>query len=132
MASGLYVPYKVTVMTTGLNLATSDIRVILIDTADYTVDLTNHNFLDDVAAGARVATSNALDNKTTTAGVFDADDETWTSVTGDPCEAIVGYEHSGTESTSDLIWYMDGLSITPNGGNITAAWATSSPKIFAF
>ena len=40
----------------------------------------------------------------------------------------------GTESTSNLIAYMDtgmtGLPVTPNGGDITVQWANTSNRIF--
>lgn len=66
-----------------------DIRVILIDVADYTVDLAADDFLDDIPAPARVAVSGSLTGKTTTDGVADADDVILSSITGDPCEALV-------------------------------------------
>jgi len=112
---------------------TDDIRCILVDTADYTVDLANHDNLDDIPAGARVATSGALTGKTVAAGVADAADVTFSAVTGDPSEALVIYKHTGTESTSRLIAYIDdatGLPVTPNGGDITVQWDSAASKIF--
>lgn len=97
------------------------IRVTLVDTADYTVDLTSHDYYDDVPAAARVATA-TLASKTASAGVADADDVTFSSVTGDTVEAIVIWKDTGDESTSPLIAYIDtatGLPVTPNGGDIT-------------
>ncbi len=110
-----------------------DIRVILIDAADYTVDLAVHDFLDDIPAPARVAVSGALTGKTTTDGVADADDVILSAVTGDQCEALVIYKHTGTDSTSPLIAYIDsatGLPVTPNGGDITIQWDSGANKIF--
>lgn len=110
-----------------------DIRVILIDVADYTVDLAVDDFLDDIPGAARVAVSGALTGKTTTDGVADADDVILSSVTGDQCEAIVIYKHTGVESTSALIAYIDsatGLPVTPNGGDITIQWDSGANKIF--
>lgn len=128
MASALYPDFKEALLTAGLDLESDDIRVILVDTADYTYSAA-HNFLDDVAAGSRVAVSTALASKTITDGVFDAADKTLSAVTGDPCEALILYKHTGTESTSNLICYIDGLSVTPNGGDIVIAWHASG--IFA-
>lgn len=113
---------------------TDDVRVVFTDAADYTVDLANHDFLDDVAAGARVAVSAAsLANKTKTAGVADADDHTINTVSGDQFEAIIIYKHTGADATARLIAYIDnytGLPCTPNGGNITVSWPGDSNKIF--
>ena len=112
---------------------TDDIRAILIDTDDYTVNLATDDNLDDIPGAARVAVSGALTGKTVTDGVADAADVTWTAVTGDDCEAIVLYKHTGTESTSRLIAYIDsatGLPVTPNGGDIKVEWAETDDKIF--
>jgi len=132
MANVIMDSYKVLALTSGLNLATLEIRIILGDAADITFS-SAFDFLDDLTAGGRVAESNALDSKTTTAGVFDAADETWTSVSGDVSEQIWGFYETGTESTSSLIFFFDtsvtGLPVTPNGGDITCAWNASG--IFA-
>ena len=58
------------------------IRVVLIDVTNYTVSLANDDFLSVIPAGARVAVSPALANKTASAGVADADDVTFGSVSG--------------------------------------------------
>jgi len=111
-----------------------NIKVVLVDGADYTLDLAAHDFLDDIPAGARVGTSGNLANKTTTGGVFDADDITITGVTGDQFEYIIIYRDSGTASTSQLIACIDtatGLPCTPNGGDITITWDSGANKIFA-
>jgi len=134
MANGFYAKTKKLILDGDIDLLNDDIRVILIDTADYTVDLAAHDFLDDVPAGARVKVSDALASKTSTDGVFDAADVTLASVTGDVSEALVIYKHTGTDSTSPLIAYIDtvssGLPVTPNGGNITITWDNGTNKIF--
>lgn len=115
-----------------VNLSTGDIRVILVDTGAYTVNLTTHDFLDDVPAGARIATTNLV-GETVTARVFDANDVTFSSVSGVTVEAIVIYNHTGTESTSRLIAYIDtatGLTLTPNGADVTIQWDNGANKIF--
>ena len=112
---------------------TDDIRCVLVDAADYTVDLAAHDNLDDIPAAARVATSGALTGKTVAAGVADAEDVTFPTVTGDPSEALVIYKHTGTEGTSRLIAYINdatGLPVTPNSGDITVQWSNDASKIF--
>lgn len=129
MANGLYSAGREGYLAGNLDFDANDVRVILTDAADYTRNLSTHDRLDDVTAGGRVAVSSALGSKTTTAGTADAADVTWTSVTGDVSEEVIGYYHTGTESTSYLIWNMDtfasGMPVTPNGGNITVAWSGS-------
>lgn len=133
MANTLYDKGREGFLDGSIDWDTNDIRVILIDAADYTVNLSTHDNLDDIPAGARVATSGALTTKTVTAGVADADNVTFVAVTGDVSEAIVIYKHTGTESTSRLVAYIDtatGLPVTPNGGDITVAWDNGANKIF--
>jgi len=111
----------------------NDIRLILIDEADDTIDLAVDDFLDDRAAAARVATSGAFASKTKTAGVADAADVTLSAVTGDVSESIDIYKHTGVEGTSNLIANIDtatGLPVTPNGGDITVQWDSGANKIF--
>lgn len=130
MASGLYDAGRNAFLTGTLDWTTQDIRVILIDTLDYTVDFALHDFLDDVPAAARVAVSGAITTPTATAGVADADNVTFTAVSGDESEALIIYQHTGTDSTSQLIAYIDGFTVTPNGGDITVQWDDGANKIF--
>jgi len=111
-----------------------DIKTILVDTDDYTVDLVNHQDLADIPAGARVATSANMGSKTITAGVADAADVTFSSVTGDQSEALVIFKDTGTEATSTLIGYIDtatGLPVTPDGSDVTITWDGGANRIFA-
>lgn len=133
MANALYDKGREGFLGGDIDYDANDIRCILIDNADYTVDLVNHDFLDDVPAAARVATSGSFASKTKTAGVADAADVVLTSVSGDPFESIIIYQHTGTEATSRLIAYIDtatGLPTTPNGADITVAWDNGASRIF--
>ena len=136
MANALYTPFVNSYLTQAANQVdfdTDDIRLILVDNADYTVNLTTHDFLDDVAVAARVATV-ALTGESVSGRTFDANDATFTAVTGDPSESLVLYKHTGTESTSRLIAYIDtatNLPVTPNGGDITVAWDNGANKVFS-
>ena len=132
MANGMYVKGIEALMKAEIDLIDDTIKVVLVDTADYTVDLATHDFFNDVAAGARVATA-TLGTKSVTGGAFDAADVTFSAVTGDPSEALVIWMDTSTESTSPLIAYIDtatGLGVTPNGGDITVTWDSGANKIF--
>lgn len=136
MANGLYVAYKNRLLGTGtaVDWDTDTMTVLLVDTADYAVNLTTHDFVDDVAAGARVATG-VLDSVAIASGAVDAADEVFSSVTGDQSEALVIYKDlGGAESADPLCVYIDtfssGMPVTPNGGNITITWHASG--IFGF
>lgn len=133
MANALYDKGREKFLTAGISWSADTIKAVLVDAADYTVNLATHEFLSDVPSGARVATSAAFTTKTTTAGVADAADITFTAVTGDPSEALVIYKDTGSAATSPLIAYIDGatgLPVTPNGGDITVTWDSGSNRIF--
>jgi len=109
------------------------IKAVLIDAADYTVNLATHQFLSEIPGAARVATSAPLTGKTAANGVADAADLAFPAVSGDPAEALVLYQDTGVETTSRLIAYIDtatGLPVTPNGGDINVAWDNGANKIF--
>ena len=133
MADAVYGLGRKAFLDGGIDLLSDDIRVVLVDTNDYTLSIDTHDFLDDVPAGARVAVSGAMTTKTTTLGVYDADNITFSSVSGDVSEALIIYRHTGTDSTSELIAFIDGatgLPVTPNGGDITITWDSGANKIF--
>ena len=107
------------------------IKAVGVDVADYTFSQ-SHEFLSDIAAGGRVCTSPAFTGKTLTAGTLDANDITFTAVTGDPFEAIVVYKDTGSAATSPLLLYIDtatGLPATPSGGDLDVTWSDGPGKI---
>lgn len=103
-----------------------DIRAVLVDTADYTVNTATHADHADIAGAAIVATSGNLAGGAVTISSgtlkIDFDDFTWSTVTGDQAEAVVFYKWSGSSATSLLFLYLDtfssGMPVTPNGGDI--------------
>lgn len=110
------------------------IKAVLVDTGAYALNLATHQFLSDIPAGARIATSAALTSKTKAAGVADAADVTFTAVPGPTTiEAVVLYQDTGVAGTSRLISYDDegtNLPVTPNGGDIVVQWDNGANKIF--
>jgi hypothetical protein len=133
MANALYDKGREGFLAGEIDWDTDVIKAILIDTADYAVNLATHQFLSDIPGAARVAISGAFSGKTAANGVADADDLTFPTVSGDLCEALVIYQDTGTEGTSRLIAYIDaaiGLPVLPNGGNISLAWDNGANKIF--
>jgi hypothetical protein len=133
MANGLYDKGRQAFLEGGVAWLTDNIKVVLVDTGAYGPNLATHQFLSDIAAGARIATSANLAGKTSTAGVADANDAVFSAVTGVQSEAVVIYKDTGTAGTSTLIAYIDtatGLPVTPNGGDITVVWDNGANKIF--
>jgi hypothetical protein len=120
----------------------SSIKATLVDTASYTYSAA-HEYMNTntVAAAAKIATSAAMTLvDAATAGVCDANDVTWSAVTGAHCEAIIIWKDGGDGGTtaagtvSFLLAYIDtvtsGLPVTPNGGDITVQWLNGgTPQI---
>jgi len=129
MANSVYPKGKKAILDGDVDFLTDTIKIVLC-TSGYTYS-TSHDFLDDISAGNRVATSSALASKTTTDGAFDAADVTFTALTGSTVARWVLFKDTGTESTSALIAYFDtvsgggALSFTPSGGNFTLSFGAS-------
>jgi hypothetical protein len=129
MANAIYPIWKQEVMQGTANTSLGgNVKAVLVDLADYTYSAA-HDFLDDVPVAARVATSPNLTGKTFVNGLFDADNTTFTAVTGDQSEAVILYVDSGSAATSRLVAFFDtgvtGLPVTPNGGDINLNWNAS-------
>lgn len=132
MANQLYPKAKEDFLSGNIDMTSDTIKIVLVDTGDYTFS-SAHEDLADVPAGGRVSTA-TLSGKSVTSGVFDATDAVFSNVTGDESEALIIYKDTGVEATSRLIAYIDtatGLPITPSGGDITVAFSDGANKIFA-
>lgn len=133
MANALYDKAREKFLTAGLNWETQNIRAVLVDLATYTPNLAQNEWLSDIGTSSRVSTSPVFTGKDWEGGAADADDITFSSVSGPRIGAIVIYHDSGDPGTSDLIAYIDvatGLPITPNGGDIIVTWDNGVNKIF--
>lgn len=132
MANQLYPKAKEAFLNKDIDMIDDTIIIALIDTDAYSFSA-NHQYRSDIPNEAVIATA-TLANKTTANGVFDADDATFTSVTGANAEALILFQDSGSASTSRLIAFIDsatGLPILPNGGDITVAFSSGSNRIFS-
>ena len=136
MANGLFTGFRNAQMGTGthVDFDADTIKAMFIDHADDTPVLATDDFIDDILSAARVpaiASAPALAGKTigtVAAGVFDATDTVFTSLSGDQAESLILFKDTGTEATSMLIGYWDtatGLPLTPNGANVTVVWNAS-------
>lgn len=112
---------------------TSDVRVLLVKST-YVFDDTDQHVSDmgNVLNGS----SGALQNKTYTNGVFDADDISLVATDAVACNALVIYERKGaSESNWHLIAYIDtpqvGLPFTPTAGQtVNIEWDSGVDRIF--
>jgi len=131
--SSLYKPWKQKLLQgIASSSLTGDVRAVLVDTGSYTFSDTHEfaNVLTGVAGNSVSLTSKSFTN-----GVFTAQNAVFTSVptgtgTGNAVEAVVLYVFTGGAlASSPLVAYIDGITVTPNGGDITVNWNGSG--IFA-
>ena len=91
-----------------------------------------HDFKDDLSG---IIASGSIANRTKTAGVWDADDLTFTGVAaGSTGTAVVIWKDTGTPSTSPLFLFDDsnvlGLPFLTDGGDFIFKWDDGASKIF--
>lgn len=130
MTNALYDHGRDAFLNAGINWTSDTIKVALVDTGAYTVNLSTHQYLSSLTGVTATAT---LASKTSSAGIADAADVAFTAVSGVQSEALVIYKDTGTAGTSPLIAYIDtatGLPVTPNGGDIDITWDNGTNKIF--
>ena len=116
MANKLYPKTKAQFMIGAIDLRAVPMKAILLDTtADY-VYSDSHEFLSDVAAGARVKKTGLLSGKTVnlTTGAFDSDDPTAEAVTGENIGRLILYIEGASDALSRLVMFQDtGITTVP-------------------
>jgi Ethanolamine utilization protein EutJ (predicted chaperonin) len=109
-----------------LDLVNDALKVRLVRTSAYTFSQ-SHTQLSDLPAA--IVTDVTLGSKSVVGGTLDAADAAFIAVTaGAAIDALVIYDD--TTATKYLLAYIDGFTVTPNGGDITIQWANSTPFIF--
>jgi hypothetical protein len=115
-------------------MGTDTIKVRLSRSGTYVFSQT-HQFASSLAAA--IGTDVTLGTKATNGGggldpgCFDAADATFTAVAaGAAIDSLEIYKDTGVAGTSPLIAYIDGFTVTPNGGDITIQWANAAPWVF--
>ena len=125
MANALYPKWKQALLefTANNDLDGQTVKVALV-TAGYTYSAANQYYSS--VSGSALGTPQTLNNKTFTDGVFDADDVTFTAVTGSQVVSLVIFIDTGNAATSPLVAFIDtgvtNLPVTPNGGDISITW----------
>jgi hypothetical protein len=136
MANAWYRKAKVKFLRGQLNWEGITAKVLLLKSG-YTPNFDLHEFLSDIPAAARVATSDALTNKAVVEtepgrASCDADDVQLIPPAGQTVVAFVIFHDTGTEATSPLIAYFDtmtGLPFTTSGGTVTIVWDNGPGRI---
>ena len=129
MSAGLYDTGRDAFLNKKIDMVNDTIKCALVG-AGYTADMNADQFWSSVAANV-VGVPVALTGKSTSAGVFSADNVTSAAIsTGSTVTQIVLYRDSGVAGTSQLIAREDYTSTPTNGGTISVNWDTGADKIF--
>jgi len=133
MANSLFALGKERTLNQLVNWKTDVIKVALVS-ADYLPNLDTDAFFDAIAAYT-LGQPQTLANKTTTRGVFDADDVAWLKVAaGATAKAVVLFKDTGEPGTSPLLAYIDtitGFPVATNGSDVSVQWNGDAFKIFS-
>ena len=132
MANALYDKGREGFLDGSIDWDSGDIRVSLVASA-YTYSAA-HEFMSDIGANDN-GRSAALSSKTVTGGVADAGATTLTATGAVVCEALVIFQHTGSDATARLIAYIDtpsaGLPFTPSASQVVnITWDNGANKIF--
>lgn len=135
MANALYAKAKESFLEGLLDLTDDTIKICLVKSS-YSVNLNSHQFLSDIGTANIAATSIAINGKSTTNGIFDAENITIEDYGTSGFNYIVLFKDTGVASTSRLIAYIDtadGLPVSPSTNviSITVNWSNAINKIFS-
>lgn len=132
MANLVYNRGKFEISNGAIDLDTSDLRVLLVQSS-YT-ELATHNVVADIVASELSVVGyarQALANKTATEddvngfAYLDADDVVFTSLAaGQTIGGAVVFRHTGADATAPLLAFYDLTNTPTNGGNFTLQWAS--------
>lgn len=133
MSNSLYAQGKERTLNKQIDWKADDIKAVIVS-GDYLPNLDADAFLSAIQAYT-LGQPQTLANKTTTRGVFDADDVSWLKVAaGATAKAVVLFKDTGEAGTSPLLAYIDtitGFPVATNGSNVTVQWDSGAFKIFS-
>ena len=110
--------------------AGSTIKAVLIDTAVTAPNLATHTTMSDLRS-AVVGTDTAVTLADPAAGVCDANDVTFSTVTGAHVEGVVIYQEvSASDANRLLLGWLEFTAVTPNGGDIVIQWDSGANRVF--
>lgn len=133
MANAIYGKAREKFLNADIDWSVDTIKVALVDTASYTVAIDTDEFYSTISS-AVVGTPITLSGKTSTLGVGDANDVSFTGLSGAPSiEALAIYKDTGVAGTSPLIAYIDtatGLPVSAGATQADVTWDNGANKIF--
>ena len=112
-----------------IDLTTHDIRIRPMRVSAYTFSASAHEFVSSLPAA--IVGDIVLGTKVALDGTFDAADAVASAVpAGAAIDCLAIFRWVTSAADSPLIAYLDGFTVTPNGGDITFVWQATTPWIF--
>lgn len=125
MASAAYPKGLKAFLDKDIDMLVDDIVAILYDAGAGAYDAADQ-FISDLPGAGIIDTSGPLSGKSTTGGVFDANNETITTVPAGSVTAIIIAADLGADAVSPLIGYLDLPGTYPSSGaDVTINWNAS-------
>lgn len=135
MSNFIYGKAKELILNGDLDIPNSDIRVLFIKSS-YSPNATSDQYVSDINSSSISQRSSQLQNVTNQLGVIDADDILNLVYNGQPFNAFVIYKNTGSDSTSNLIAYIDTSVGLPYAGSsealpLSIVWDNGQNKIIS-
>ena len=132
MSNRLFDPGREGFLDGTIDWDTGDIRAMLVRST-YVFDAAD-KFLSDLGAVDNGRTA-SLTGKTVTSGIADAADTSVVATANVACNALILFQHTGSDATARLIAYVDspsvGLPMSPGAGQtVNINWDNGANKIF--
>ena len=127
MAAALYDSGREAFLTGQIQFLADTIKTALLESTAV-INTATDQYLSTYT-GLISSTSGALTSKTAVGGVADADNVSFTGVSGPNIGYLIMYKDTGNPATSQLIAYWD-LAITPSGGDLQVVWDGAPNYIF--
>lgn len=125
MASARYPKGMKHLLDGDIAMLTDDIVAILYDAGAGAYDAADE-FISDLPGAGIIDRTAALSGKTTTSGIFDANNETVLAVPASTIEALIIAADLGLDSASPLLVYLELSSpYTSTGADATIVWNAS-------
>lgn len=135
MANFVYTKAKESLLKGEINTASSNYRVALINSDNYSANISSDQYFSQIPANAIVGVSGNLQNVTSFNGIMDGDNIS-IEHDGTAFDSIVLYQVGSSNSNSRLFFYIDNSPGLPFEGSnsplsVTIAWSDAATKILS-
>lgn len=130
MANGIYNRTKY-LLATGVNLATADLRVLLVSSS-YSFN-SDHNFVSDVVSNEIsvagysrqvMASKTVTEDDATDVAYLDGEDVTFADLAiGQTVGGAILYRHNASDTAAEVLAFYDVVDTPTNGGDIIIQWS---------